>query len=408
VKEESVSKVIKSKADHERAMASIDRLMLLDPAPDTPEGEELELLVLLVREFESKAFPMTPPTPIEALRFRMEHGGLAPRDLVPYIGSRARVSEVLSGKRSMTLPMLRALHFGLGIPAASLLGETTSSSGASPSRSEFDEYPVSELLHRRWLSIGPRATQDELTEALDTFLRPATALPVLTRRGNPHRASQPNSIPALTAWVARVIQVAHRSEPGPTYRREMLTPAMLSGLVHLSALSDGPRKAKEYLSQFGIALIAVPHLPETYLDGAVFFATPEHPIIGVTLRFNRLDNFWFTLMHEIGHLFNDFKGVDDAFFDDLELAAAQNPREAAADRFAQDLLIPPTEWERSPARLAPTPDYVREFARHLAVHPAVVAGRIRKERANYRLLTGLLGRGEVRTQFMSTADGYPA
>jgi HTH-type transcriptional regulator / antitoxin HigA len=115
------AKVIKTKAEYEAALGRIEKLM--DAAPNTPQGDELDLLSLLVQHYEEKAFPIDKPDPVAAIRFRMEQQGLAPKDLVPFLGSRSRVSEVLSGRRGLSLKMIRALVAGLRIPAELLLGE---------------------------------------------------------------------------------------------------------------------------------------------------------------------------------------------------------------------------------------------------------------------------------------------
>jgi HTH-type transcriptional regulator/antitoxin HigA len=94
----------------------------MDAKAGTSEGDELELLSLLVQAYEDKAFPIDKPDPIAAIRFRMEQQGLEASDLVPLIGSRSRVSEVLSGRRSLSLRMIRALTDGLGISADVLIG----------------------------------------------------------------------------------------------------------------------------------------------------------------------------------------------------------------------------------------------------------------------------------------------
>lgn len=100
------------------------RLETLWGAPqDTPEGDELDILVMLIERFESEHEPIPPSEPIEAIHFRMEQMGLIQRDLEPYIGTSGRVSEVLGRKRRLTLPMIRRLHQGLRIPYESLLGE---------------------------------------------------------------------------------------------------------------------------------------------------------------------------------------------------------------------------------------------------------------------------------------------
>ena len=115
-------KVIKTNSDYIAVLARIEELM--DAKRNTSQGDELELLSLLVHDYEEKAFPMDKPDPIEAIRFRMEQRGLKPTDLVPLLGSRSRVSEVLSGRRNLTLRMIRALVRGLGIPAEVLLGQS--------------------------------------------------------------------------------------------------------------------------------------------------------------------------------------------------------------------------------------------------------------------------------------------
>ena len=102
---------IRSEADYQAALSRIEQLM--------EAAEELEVLAVLVEDYERKLEPV-PPTALEALKFRMEQRGLRPADLVPYIGSRVKVSEVLSGKRQLSLAMRRRL-LELGIPAASLL-----------------------------------------------------------------------------------------------------------------------------------------------------------------------------------------------------------------------------------------------------------------------------------------------
>lgn len=120
------AKVIKTESEYAAILARIDKLM--DATPNTARGDELELLSLLVHDYEDKVFPMDKPDPVAAIRFRMAQQGLQPKDLVPFLGSRSRVSEVLSGRRSLSLKMIRALAAGLGIPAEVLLGQVEGAS----------------------------------------------------------------------------------------------------------------------------------------------------------------------------------------------------------------------------------------------------------------------------------------
>lgn len=114
-------KTIRTDEDHKAALERIEQIFNAEPG--TPEGEELDLLATLVCVYEKEQFPIGPPDPISAIRFRMEQAGLRQADLIPYIGSRSKVSEILSGKRNLSLSMIRALHKGLGIPAEVLLQE---------------------------------------------------------------------------------------------------------------------------------------------------------------------------------------------------------------------------------------------------------------------------------------------
>lgn len=91
--------------------------------PGTPEFDEMELLVSLVERYEDEKYPIEAPDPISAIKFRMEQQGLKNKDLIPYIGNKSKVSEVLSGKRSLSLNMIRKLHDGLDIPLESLIKE---------------------------------------------------------------------------------------------------------------------------------------------------------------------------------------------------------------------------------------------------------------------------------------------
>ncbi len=112
-------KPIKTTADYEAALKEIERLF--EAEPGTPQGDRLEVLTTLVEAYEDKHFAIPDPDPIEAIRYFMESRDLSRRDLEPYLGSRARVSEILNRKRPLSLEMIRELNKGLGIPAEVLI-----------------------------------------------------------------------------------------------------------------------------------------------------------------------------------------------------------------------------------------------------------------------------------------------
>lgn len=112
-------RVIRTRAEHKRALATIEALW--DSKPGTKEHDTLEVLAVLVEDYERRAFPLPDADPVEAIRFRLDQLGQEPKDLVPLLGSRSRVSEILNRKRSLTLPMIRALHEALRIPFEALI-----------------------------------------------------------------------------------------------------------------------------------------------------------------------------------------------------------------------------------------------------------------------------------------------
>ena len=115
-------KPIRSEADYQEALKEIEKL--LESQPDTPEGDRLDVLVTLVEAYEAKHYPIPEPEdPIQVLQYYLESRGLTRSDLIEYLGSKERVSEVLNRKRGLSLQMIQRLHTGLGIPADLLIGK---------------------------------------------------------------------------------------------------------------------------------------------------------------------------------------------------------------------------------------------------------------------------------------------
>jgi HTH-type transcriptional regulator / antitoxin HigA len=393
-------KIIKTKADYEAAMARVEELF--DASPKTPEGDELELLTTLVELYETKAFPIDLPDPLTAIRFRMEQQGLKPKDLVPFIGSPGRVSEVLSGQRSLSLSMMRNLVTGLGIPAEVLLQRPGAKLDANSPALQGQRFPIAEMLKRGWFT-GFRGTlaeaREQLEDLLASFAGPlgVDALrPALNRQ---HVRSGSRMDPyALAAWRIRVATVAMR-ESLPPYRRGTITPEFLRELVRLSYLDAGPKLAKEFLNKSGIHFVVERHLPKTFLDGAALRLPDGSPVVALTLRHDRLDNFWFTLCHELAHIALHLDKDDiDTFYDDIANRGTDTC-EKEADKFASEALILPQRWSKSGLSRRYTAEAVRAFAEKLRISPAIPAGRIRFERKNYTLLKELVGAKKVCSLF---------
>jgi len=394
-----IPKIIKNEKEYESALKRIDELM--DADPGTPEGDELELLVTLVELYEKSAHPVGLPEPIEAIKFRMEQLGMKQKDLIPFIGSRSKVSEVLSGQRPLSISMIRRLHEGLGIPAEVLLREPGSSCVLSQDSAAWELFPIAEMCKRGWLKhkgslAEAKKNAQELIGRWAARMGADALQPALLRRHV--RAGSTVNDYALAAWRIRVSLLA-LDQPAPKYQPGSVTHDFVRDLVRLSYLDNGPLLAREFLLKNGIHFIVEPHLPHTHLDGAAIKLPDGAPLIALTLRYDRLDNFWFTLCHELAHVALHFDGEEaTVFFDDLEQTEIDT-LEKDADQWATDALIPSDLWQGADMNGKTSVTRLCEFATSLRISPAIPAGRIRKEKGDYKLFSGLLGNKQVRKLF---------
>ena len=148
----------------------------------------------------------------------------------------------------------------------------------------------------------------------------------------------------------------------------------------------------------GISLVIEPHFKGTYLDGAAML-DGGRPIVAMTLRHDRLDNFWFVLMHELAHVAKHLDEANPLFTDDLDSHDELDRKEQEADEMASEALIPQAQWDKSSARTSHLTKDVVALAEKLGVHPAIVAGRVRHETKSYRLLAKQLGHGQASRHF---------
>jgi HTH-type transcriptional regulator/antitoxin HigA len=400
---QSSIKPIKTETDYELALERISELM--DAAPDTAEADELDVLATLVEVYEEQNHPIDLPDPIAAIKFRMEQSGLSQRDLVPYIGSRSKVSEVLTSKRSLTLNMIRALHEHLHIPAEVLLQEPNASLPDNPEEIDWSRYPVKEMAKKGWIENRSNLV-DYAEEIVRELIERAggydIAFQMFCRKNDGARQNAKMDPYALQAWGLKVLAIANETPLPATYRPGSLSDELIQEMVRLSWAETGPKLAQEYLANHGIHLIYLPHLQRTHLDGAALRLADSTPVIGLTLRYDRLDNFWFSLCHELAHqqLHLEGESTDYAFFDDLSLDPSEaDQKEKEADEKAKNLLIPPEVWGQVKLLDKPVPSAVVSLAQQLRINPAIIAGRIRKELGNYRMLTHYVGNNKVRVCF---------
>jgi len=390
--------------------AAIEQLEVLFDAPEgSPDAYQRDVLAILIEKYEDEHLSFDLPDPVEAIKFRMEQAGLSRKDLEPIIGSRSKVSEILSGKRELTLKMARALHSHLGIPAESLLGSSVRFDDELRNV-DFDKFPVVEMAKNgafRLIGIVDVKSQtEEAIRGLVELIGGPRAIPAgLFRKTTSSRVNAKLNTYALSAWCLQVLAEAQQLIAAP-YQVGSITDQFLADLMHLSIHKDGPLLAQKALQAIGIKLVIVPHLKNTYLDGAAFMTQDGQPVIGLTLRYDKVDNFWFALFHEIGHIVLHLTEACGEFMvDDLSLRGTQTESdlERAADEFAEQHLLP-TNFNLDERDLTTTFD-VLSYAQENRISASIVAGRIQYKKQNFRIFANLLGRGEVAPLFRQSSLG---
>lgn len=384
----SAIRPIRSDADLSAAVARAGDL--LGAEPGTAEADELEILGRLIEDFETSRFLIRKPSPVEAIRFRMEQQQLQPRDLIPMIGSRSRVSQVLSGVRPLSIDMIRALHLHFAIPADVLIGAPHQAENAKPA-AELSKPAAKALLDLKILRAG---------ESLAAFVArafgsgPAAAM---FRKTRTERTNAKTDVVALQAWCAAAMLESTRWTTEVAFERRALGSSALRELARLSRKPDGPRRARDWLRRRGVLLVTLPHLPGTYLDGAAMMRSDGTPVVALTLRHDRIDNFWFTLLHECVHVALHLE-PDEMIIDDLDIGSGVDV-EREADEVARQAMISDATWITfGRGAYCSGPD-VLAFAEVEGVHPAIVAGRWQMENRDFRRFAKLLGHGEVRHWF---------
>ena len=388
-------RIIKDEQQYRDCLTEVGRLAAVDPVIDSEDGVRLELLAKLVEDYERARINIPRPDPIDAILFRMEQNGLRQKDVVDYFGGKNRASEVLSKKRPLTLLMIRKLHLHLAIPLE-LLVQSPKDDDIVGDDIDESQVPINVLMDRGWLEA--KATVADL---LQRFAFP-TSSPVVLRNTKTFGSNRRTNFTHVWLWLSRIRELGDAaSSISKKYERKLLNEDLIRYVSRLSYMTNGPRLAKECLAEHGIPLIIEPHLPKTHLDGAAMLGGNGTPIIGLTLREDRLDNFWFTLVHELIHAWKHLNAHDRRTIADenVEKYSDGGEIECEANERAKEILIPTGIWRRSNAFLNPSPSSIRALATELHIAPAIVAGRIRFESQNYSRFSKMVGYRQARACF---------
>lgn len=243
-----------------------------------------------------------------------------------------------------------------------------------------------ELVARYWL----KTVNDDSPLATVFFSLPLAQQPTLFRK------SVKADENLLAIWQARArLEAEYRclAEERPAFTD--LTKEQLRELALLSVDPQVVRKLPRILAKFGIILVYVYALPGMNADGAVFHLRTGHPVIAMSLRFPRLDYFWFTLLHELAHLVLHADKLREPVFFDVE-ADEKGADEKAANRLAKNSLVDRNAWRNCEPKYDTHERAVRAYAGQEGIHPAIVAGLLRKESGNYKRYSNLIHEHDVR------------
>jgi HTH-type transcriptional regulator / antitoxin HigA len=390
-------RILKSEQDYEEALKYLETLM--DQSDGSQWQEDIALFAHLIEDYEDQHFPIKLPDPIEAVKFALDQQGLTRKDLIPLLGSKGKVSEVLNRKRPLSISMIRALHTELGIPAEILLQDPLKHV-VEAKRFDHRNFPFSEMCAKEYFPgyTSVRLAKEKSEELLgNLFCVFDEHYPqvIHCRQSNGGKEVDNGALLAWQAHILHTLKAIEHNEVCP----QPLDDAFYEQLLTLSSYTRGPLLVGDLLATRNIHFVIMPHLSRTYLDGAAFLSPQGNPIIAMTLRYDRSDNFWFTLMHELAHVVLHL-GADrtKSFFDDTSglTIGVRNEFERQADEFAQSKLIPESYLShrdlQDPSRW--TEQRIISEAKRMNRGPAVLVGRLRWESGDYTLFTNLLGKVE--------------
>lgn len=344
--------------------------------------------------------------PGDILKEELEARGWTQTDLAEIIGKSARlVNEVIAGKRAITPDTARALadafgtsaQFWMNLESAYQLSKLKTDASPVTRRARlYSLFPVKEMMRRGWVSASESLDVMEAQFCnffgLDSLEKPPCFHSFAARRTDYTETEQS---PMLTAWLFRARQIA--GGVGIGRFTDKSADAAIEQLKPLMSNPEDIRQVPRILAEAGIRLVLVEPFPGMKLDGVCFWLDANSPVIAMTLRYDRIDNFWFVLMHELRHVANK-DGQDGNAIIDENLGAEigegrEKPEfERIADAEAAEAIIPAAVFNDFALRVRPLYSEVRisGFAARIGVHPGVVVGQLHNRKevpfAHYRKL----------------------
>lgn len=328
--------------------------------------------------------------PGEFIRDELEARGWTQTDLAEILGRPLKaVSEILTGKRAVTPETAKGLgeafgvdpQFWMNLESAYRLSQVKEQAGEVARKARlYGAVPVKDMIRRHWIDDADDIADLE-REALKFFgvnsVDEIASLPHAPARKS---TSYDESIPPQLAWFTRARQIASTLQVS-RYAEDRFE-ELITELLRLTAGEKEVRHAPRLLAEFGIRFMVIEHLPRTRIDGAALWLDQDSPAVALSLRLDRIDCFWFTLFHELGHIYHRHsQGVDDGIVGDGAPPTGELPdSERMANEFARDHLVPKRDIDSFIARVRPLYSRARinQFANRISVHPGVIIGQLQR------------------------------
>jgi HTH-type transcriptional regulator/antitoxin HigA len=341
----------------------------------------------MTRRVPAEVFP-----PGEFIREELEARNWTQADLAAILKRPLpAVNEIIKGKKAITADTAKALGdaFGTGPEFWKNLQTAYELAMAGPADEDvarmaaiYAAAPVSDLVKRQWIKWTNDT--DELERSVLEFYRAPSIreieCPLIAARKS---SSYDEMAPLEIAWCKRAWQLAECVQAS-RFDANKLKDAF-PDLQNLTSSEQEIRRVPKLLADVGIRLVVVERLPKTKIDGAAFWLDDDRPAIAISLRHDRIDGCWFTLWHEIAHIYNNDRGapLDTKLVgQDRQPTSEKSDIEKAADAFAERMLVPQNELESFIARVKPLYSKVRinQFAGRLGIHPGIIVGQLQHRR----------------------------
>lgn len=329
--------------------------------------------------------------PGEFIRDEMEARGWTQADLAEILGRPLKaVSEILTGKRAITPETAKGLgeafgveaQFWMNLESAYRLSQVKDRSGEVARRAKlYGIVPIKDMIRRHWIDDAEDVAGLE-KEVLNFFdVDSVDAITSMSVTVSPRKSTNyDETTPPQLAWYCRAKRIAGTLQVS-RYREENFDQLIVE-LLRLTAGEQEVRRAPRVLAEFGIRFMVIEHLPKTHIDGVALWLNQDLPVVALSMRLDRIDSFWFTLFHELGHIYyRHSQGVDDGIAGDAPQPWGELPDpERLANEFARDRLVGGREIDSFIARVRPLYSRARinQFANRIKIHPGIIIGQLQR------------------------------